>query len=54
VNDAYLRKWEGNGPWARYGRNTSVRRYADRVRRFGYDLTPPYDRGLLPAQLLGR
>jgi hypothetical protein len=54
VNDAYLHKWERNWPWARLGRNSSIRRYAERVQRFGYDLTPPYDLGLSPAQLLGR
>jgi hypothetical protein len=54
VNDAYLGKWERNWPWARINRNSSVGRYAERVQRFGYDLTPPYDLGLSPAELLGR
>ena len=43
INDAYFRRWRGRrwSPLKRIDTDRAVRRFDDRVRRFGYSLREP-------------
>jgi hypothetical protein len=56
INDAYFRRWSARrwNPWKRFDTDRAVRRFEERVRRFGYSLREPRRLDVPPEPAMAR